>query len=112
MPNFPPNYKEQESYYASQEYQTAAKTAVKENKKLPVYGGHQGGLDKKKKQTSSRRPNAKLYSYPIPQGPSEMTGDRLVIKCLEYEPPKSTNMQVDVLNAFMEPEGGGKREFI
>ncbi len=54
MPNFPPNYKEQESYYASQEYQTAAKTAIKENKKLPVYGGPQGGLDKKKKQTSSR----------------------------------------------------------
>ena len=111
MPNFPPNYKEQESYYASQEYQTAAKTAIKENKKLPVYGGPQGGLDKKKKQTSSRRPPAKLYTYPIPQGPSERTGDRLVIKCLEYEPPKATNMQVDVLNAFMD-DGNGNRQFI
>ena len=111
MPNFPPNYKEQESYYASQEYQTAAKTAIKENKKLPVYGGPQGGLDKKKKQTSSRRPPAKLYTYPIPQGPSERTGDRLLIKCLEYEPPKATNMQVDVLNAFME-DGKGNKQFI
>ena len=111
MPNFPPNYKEQESYYASQEYQTAAKTAIKENKKLPVYGGPQGGLDKKKKQTSSRRPPAKLYTYPIPQGPSERTGDRLLIKCLEYEPPKATNMQVDVLNAFMD-DGNGNRTFI
>ena len=111
MPNFPPNYKEQESYYASQEYQTAAKTAIKENKKLPVYGGPQGGLDKKKKQTSSRRPPAKLYTYPIPQGPSERTGDRLLIKCLEYEPPKATNMQVDVLNAFMD-DGNGNRSFI
>ena len=111
MPNFPPNYKEQESYYASQEYQTAAKTAIKENKKLPVYGGPQGGLDKKKKQTSSRRPPAKLYTYPIPQGPSERTGDRLLIKCLEYEPPKATNMQVDVLNAFMD-DGNGNRQFI
>ena len=111
MPNFPPNYKEQETYYASQEYQTAAKTAIKENKKLPVYGGPQGGLDKKKKQTSSRRPPAKLYTYPIPQGPSERTGDRLVIKCLEYEPPKATNMQVDVLNAFMD-DGNGNRSFI
>ena len=111
MPNFPPNYKEQETYYASQEYQTAAKTAIKENKKLPVYGGPQGGLDKKKKQTSSRRPPAKLYTYPIPQGPSERTGDRLVIKCLEYEPPKATNMQVDVLNAFMD-DGNGNRQFI
>ena len=112
MPNFPSNYKEQESYYASQEYQTAAKTAIKDNKKLPVYGGPQGGLDKKKKQTSSRRPPAKLYTYPIPQGPSERTGDRLLIKCLEYEPPKSTNMQVDVLNAFMTEEGSDKRTFI
>ena len=111
MPNYPADYKQQESYYASQEYQTAAKTAIKENKKLPKYGGPQGGTDKKKKQTSSRRSPAKLLSYPIPQGPSEMTGDRLVIKCLEYEPPKSTNMQVDVLNAFME-DGQGNKEFI
>ena len=101
MPNYPADYKQQESYYASQEYQTAAKTAINENKKLPKYGGPQGGTDKKKKQTSSRRSPAKLLSYPIPQGPSEMTGDRLVIKCLEYEPPKSTNMKVDVLNSFM-----------
>ncbi len=112
MPNYPADYAQQESYYASQEYQTAAKTAIKENKKLPVYGGPQGGLNKKKKQTAFRRPPAKLYTYPIPQGPSERTGDRLLIKCLEYEPPKATNMQVDVLNAFMEPEGGGKKEFI
>ncbi len=112
MPNYPADYAQQETYYASQEYQTAAKTAIKENKKLPVYGGPQGGLNKKKKQTAFRRPPAKLYTYPIPQGPSERTGDRLVIKCLEYEPPKATNMQVDVLNAFMEPEGGGKKEFI
>ena len=112
MPNFPSNYKEQESYYASQEYQTAAKTAIKENKKLPVYGGPQGGTDKKKKQNAFVRPPAKLYTYPIPQGPSERTGDRLLIKCLEYEPPKSTNMQVDVLNAFMTEEGSDKRTFI
>ena len=111
MPNYPADYKQQESYYASQEYQTAAKTAIKENKKLPVYGGPQGGLNKKKKQTAFRRPPAKLYTYPIPQGPSERTGDRLLIKCLEYEPPKSTNMQVDVLNAFME-DGNGNKEFI
>ena len=111
MPNYPADYAQQETYYASQEYQTAAKTAIKENKKLPVYGGPQGGLNKKKKQTAFRRPPAKLYTYPIPQGPSERTGDRLLIKCLEYEPPKATNMQVDVLNAFME-DGQGNKEFI
>ena len=111
MPNYPADYAQQESYYASQEYQTAAKTAIKENKKLPVYGGPQGGLNKKKKQRAAVRPPAKLYTYPIPQGPSERTGDRLVIKCLEYEPPKATNMQVDVLNAFMD-DGNGNRQFI
>ena len=111
MPNYPADYAQQESYYASQEYQTAAKTAIKENKKLPVYGGPQGGLNKKKKQRAAVRPPAKLYTYPIPQGPSERTGDRLLIKCLEYEPPKATNMQVDVLNAFME-DGQGNKEFI
>ena len=111
MPNYPADYKQQESYYASQEYQTAEKTAIKENKKLPKYGGPQGGTDKKKKQNAFVRPPAKLYTYPIPQGPSERTGDRLLIKCLEYEPPKSTNMQVDVLNAFME-DGQGNKEFI
>ena len=54
MPNYPADYKQQESYYASQEYQTAAKTAIKENKKLPKYGGPQGGTDKKKKQTKKK----------------------------------------------------------
>ena len=108
MPNFPANYKEQESYYASQEYQTAAKTAIKENKKLPTYGGPQGGTNKKQKETSPIRPSPKLLTYPIPQGPSERTGDRLLIKCLEYEPPKSTNMQVDILNGFMQDAEGNK----
>ena len=42
----------------------------------------------------------KLYTYPIPQGPSERTGDRLQIKCLQYEPPKTTNMSITTKNAF------------
>ena len=61
----------------------------------------QGGTDKKQTQTPLRRKGRKkLYTYPIPQGPSERTGDRLQIKCLQYEPPKTTNMKIDVKNAF------------
>ena len=29
MPNFPPNYAEQEKFYASEQYQTGAKEAIK-----------------------------------------------------------------------------------
>ena len=37
MPNFPPNYAEQEKYYASEEYQTGAKHAIANNQPLPTY---------------------------------------------------------------------------
>ena len=37
MPNFPPNYAEQEKYYASEEYQNDAKAAIANNQKLPSY---------------------------------------------------------------------------
>ena len=37
MPNFPPNYAEQEKYYASEEYQTGAKNAIANNQPLPTF---------------------------------------------------------------------------
>ena len=37
MPNFPPNYADQEKYYASEEYQTGAKNAIANNQPLPTY---------------------------------------------------------------------------
>ena len=37
MVNFPPNYAEQEKYYASEEYQTGAKNAIANNQPLPTY---------------------------------------------------------------------------
>ena len=36
MPNFPPNYKEQESYYSSQEYKDNATMALEQGNKLPT----------------------------------------------------------------------------
>ena len=60
----------------------------------------QGGTDKKNESPLRRKGKKKLYTYPIPQGPSERTGDRLQIKCLQYEPPKTTNMTIKTKNAF------------
>ncbi len=60
----------------------------------------QGGTDKKNESPLRRKGKKKLYTYPIPQGPSERTGDRLQIKCLQYEPPKTTNMSITTKNAF------------
>ena len=37
MPNFPPNYAEQEKFYASEEYQTGAKAAIANNQPLPTF---------------------------------------------------------------------------
>ena len=37
MPNFPPNYAEQEKFYASEQYQTGAKAAIANNQPLPTY---------------------------------------------------------------------------
>lgn len=48
-----------------------------------------GGTDSKKPK---RRRNNKLkmrLGYPLARGPSEKTGDSLLIKCIQYEPPKS-----------------------
>ena len=67
----------------------------------------QGGTDKKQTQTPLRRKGRKkLYTYPIPQGPSERTGDRLQIKCLQYEPPNGSNMTISTKHAFKRgPDG-------
>ena len=85
MPNFPPNYAEQESYYASQEYKDGVDKALESGGKLPSFEDKTGTG---KKVTSRKRGN-KLppLSYPVATGPSQRTGDRLVIKCLEFEPP-------------------------
>ncbi len=60
----------------------------------------------RKKSLLRRKGKKKLYTYPIPQGPSERTGDRLQIKCLQYEPPKGSNMTINTKNAFKrDPDG-------
>ena len=82
MPNFGANYKEQETYYASQEYKDGVERSLEEGNKLPTY-------KTRDKKYTSRRNGKRMppLSYPIAIGPSQRTGDRLVIKCLQFEPP-------------------------
>ena len=68
-------------------------TSVQDNK--PVYN---------KKFARSQSANAGMnnrMSYPIKDSPSERTGDRLLIRCLQFEPPKdNAGMSVTLLNAY------------
>ena len=56
------------------------------------------------KQQVKRSPGfgeKKVYSYPEKQGPSQITGDRFLIKCLEFEPPDDgTGLGLEIKNAF------------
>tara|TARA_A100001515_G_scaffold40239_1_gene31622 strand:+ start:265 stop:1488 length:1224 start_codon:yes stop_codon:yes gene_type:complete len=68
-------------------------TSVQDNK--PVYN---------KKFSRSQSANAGMnnrMSYPIKDSPSERTGDRLLIRCLQFEPPKDgAGLSVTLTNAY------------
>ena len=106
MPNFPPNYKEQESYYASQEYKDNATMALEQGNKLPTLEDKKAG-----KSYTPRRLHQKLppLSYPLKSGPNQRTGDRLVIKCLKFEPPEAgAGATVTPTNLFKKDKESGK----
>ena len=47
-----------------------------------------GGTGKKRTETAPRQSNIKMrLGYPLARGPGEGTGDTLLIKCIEYQPP-------------------------
>lgn len=108
MVNYGENYAEQETYYASQEYKDGVERALEEGNKLPTY-------KTRDKKYTSRRNGKRMppLSYPIATGPSQRTGDRLVIKCLEFEPPEAgagatitpTNLFKEELDANGKPTG-------
>ena len=85
MPNFGANYAKDETYYSSQEYKDQVEASLESGNKLPTRENPNPGGRK----ITSRRNVKKLppLSYPVATGPSQRTGDRLVIKCLEFEPP-------------------------
>ena len=104
MVQYPPNYKEQETYYASQEYKDGVAEALEKDNKLPTF-------ETRDRKVTSRNRNKKLppLSYPLATGPSQRTGDRLVIKCLKFEPPEDgAGAKVTPTNLFKETFVDGK----
>ena len=106
MVQYPPNYKEQETYYASQEYKDGVAEALEKDNKLPTF-------ETRDRKVTSRNRNKKLppLSYPLATGPSQRTGDRLVIKCLKFEPPEDgAGAKVTPTNLFKETFKDGKSQ--
>ena len=106
MVQYPPNYKEQETYYASQEYKDGVAEALEKDNKLPTF-------ETRDRKVTSRNRNKKLppLSYPLATGPSQRTGDRLVIKCLKFEPPEDgAGAKVTPTNLFKETFVDGKSQ--
>ena len=96
MPDYSADYKTQESYYASQEYKDAVEQALETGNELPTYATRD-------RKITNRTRNKKLppLSYPLATGPSQRTGDRLVIKCLKFEPPEDgAGATVTPINMF------------
>ena len=85
MPDFGADYAKNETYYSSQEYKDQVEASLESGNKLPTMDNPNPGGRK----ITSRRNVNKLppLSYPLATGPSQRTGDRLVIKCLKFEPP-------------------------
>ena len=105
MPNYPADMAQQESYYSSQEYKDGVEASLESGNKLPTRENPNPGGRK----ITSRRNVNKLppLSYPVATGPSHRTGDRLVIKCLEFEPPgMGAGAKITPTNLFKEDEKG------
>ena len=85
MPNFPPNYAEQEKFFASKEYQTGAKEAIKNNQPLPKYVAPESKANTTTKGQASAKSQRRggVLRYPL----EALTGttDYLQIDILEYK---------------------------
>ena len=103
MPNYPADYKAQETYYASQEYKDSVTEAIKNGTSLKdtVY---------KKPSRKFGGSGRKFLKYPIENSMGEKTGDRLLIKCVQFEPPTGTNagLSVTTENLFKYDADGNK----
>ena len=90
MPNFPPNYAEQEKFFASKEYQTGAKEAIKNNQPLPKPPASNSSLNNlvtKGQSTPKSQRRGGVLRYPL----EALTGttDYLQIDILEYKRPNN-----------------------
>ena len=87
--NLGPDYAAEETYYASQEYKDKVTEAIKNDTSLKdtVY---------KKPSRKFGGSGRKFLKYPIENSMGEKTGDRLLIKCVGFEPPTGTNAGLSV----------------
>ena len=100
MPNYPADMAAQESYYASQEYRDKVTEALKNGTSLKdtVY---------KKPSRKFGGSGRKFLKYPIENSMGEKTGDRLLIKCVQFEPPTDgAGTSITTENLFKFDENG------
>ena len=100
MPNYPTDMAAQETYYASQEYKDKVTEAIKNNTSLKdtVY---------KKPSRKFGGSGRKFLKYPIENSMGEKTGDRLLIKCVQFEPPTGGSATtITTENLFKYDENG------
>ena len=105
MPNYPANMSKDETDYSSQEYKDQVEASLESGNKLPTRENPNPGGRK----ITSRRNVNKLppLSYPLATGPSQRTGDRLVIKCLKFEPPgEGAGAKITPTNLFKQDKNG------
>ena len=103
--NLGADYAKDESYYSSQEYKDQVEASLESGNKLPTRENPNPGGRK----ITSRRNVNKLppLSYPVATGPSQRTGDRLVIKCLQFEAPGfGAGAKITPTNLFKQDDKG------
>ncbi len=103
MVQYPPNYKEQELFYASEQYQTGAKEAIKNGQPLPKYEAPKSvnNLASARKVTKGQAPAKSQRRGGVLRYPLEaLTGttDYLQINIIEYKRQP---------NQFVRPAGFG-----
>ena len=103
MPNYPTDMAAQETFYSQQEYKDSVTEAIKNGTSLKdtVY---------KKPSRKFGGSGRKFLKYPIENSMGEKTGDRLLIKCVQFEPPTGTNagLSVTTENLFKYDADGNK----
>ena len=69
--------------------ESLANSKKNNNKQTDTKDDKNTSSSKKEKREPTAHP--KQMVYPVARGPNEITGDTLLIKCLEYMPPQTTS---------------------
>ena len=69
--------------------ESLANSKKNDNKQTDTKNDKNTSSSKKEKREPTAHP--KQMVYPVARGPNEITGDTLLIKCLEYIPPQTTS---------------------